>query len=309
MKAYKFILFVATAAIAAISCNNLDLEPKGIIDEGTLFKSDYGIKKYFAGIYNELPIEDFNYKAAGGGKGYSVSNSNGSHVGNVWEAQKGSGSVLCAEGTGRGNDDMAGAWGYWPYSDIRSINNFIYNFPDYKSNFTDQEYNEHMGEAYFLRAFFYFAMVKRYGGVPLVTEVLDPTADLESLRLPRSTEYDCWKLIHDDLEFAMENMTDDKSVSGRANRYAAAALMAKSMLYAGCVAKYNQYTGVTGPATEAGLMGMDPSVAAEFFKYAYDACKFIKDGGYSLHTGSDKVAAYKQTFVELCSDEDIFVKN
>ncbi|HCQ71882.1 MAG TPA: RagB/SusD family nutrient uptake outer membrane protein [Rikenellaceae bacterium] len=308
MKAYKFILCVAVVAIAAVSCNDMDLEPKGIIDEGTLFKSDYGIKKYFAGIYNELPIEDFNYKASDDEKGYSVSNAAGSHNGNVWQAQKGSGSVLCAEATGRGNGDMSGAWGYWPYGDIRLINNFIQNFPDYKDNFTEQAYNEHLGEAYFLRAFFYFGMVKRYGGVPLVKEVLDPTAELESLRLPRSTEYDCWKFIHDDLEFAMENMTADKSVPGRANRYAAAALMSKAMLYAGSVAKYNQYTGVTGKATEAGLMGMVPSVAAEFFKYAYDACKFIKDGGYTLHDGSDKVAAYKQTFVELCSDEDIFVK-
>ena len=95
----------------------------------------------------------------------------------------------------------------------------------------------------------------------------------------------------------------------RGNRYAAAALMAKAMLWAGCVAKYNQYTGITGPATDAGLMGMDPADAKEFFQYAYDACKFIHDAGFRLHTGADKEKAYTEIFIEdLAGEEDIFVK-
>lgn len=311
MKSLRILLTVVATALVALACNNLDLEPKGILDEGTLLNSENGVQKYLANLYNELPIEDFNYKAIatdGSEKGYGTANSYGHHIGNIWEAQKGSPAVAAMEATGRGAaDGNPDAWGYWPYDRIRDINIFINSFPDYADNFSGNRYNEILGEAHFIRAYYYFGLVKRYGGVPIITDVLDPTDDIETLQLPRNTEYECWNFIHDDLEFAMENMSFDKSSLGRANRYAAAALMAKTMLYAGSVAKYNFYTGVVGEATLEGLMGMDPSMAAEFFKYAYDACKVIVEAGYTLHTGADKVKAYKEVFLEETA-EDIFVK-
>ena len=56
-------------------------------------------------------------------------------------------------------------------------------------------------------------------------------------------------------------------------------------------------------------MGMDPADAKEFFQYAYDACKFIHDAGFRLHTGADKEKAYTEIFIEdLAGEEDIFVK-
>ncbi len=312
MKLFKISLLVAASALIAAGCARLDLEPKGVLSEGTLFNSENGVQKYFANIYNELPIEDFNYKSIGAGdaprKGYGTANSEGHHIGNIWDPQKGYSSVASMEATGRGAQDQnPDAWGYWPYDRIRDINTFISKFPAYAGNFTEQRYTEILAEAHFLRAFYYFGMVKRFGGVPIVTEVLDPTADISTMQLPRNKEYDCWLFIHDELAYAMENMIDDKTNKGRANRYTAAALMAKAMLYAGSVAKYNKYTGVMGEATAKGLMGMDPSVAQEFFKYSYDACKMIIDAGYSLHKGADKVKAYKEVFIEE-TEEDIFVK-
>ena len=76
------------------SCHDLDLEPKGIFDEGTLFNSDYGVRTYLGAIYNELPIEDLNYYH---NRGYASAND----IGNYWEAQKNSPAVLGAEATGR----------------------------------------------------------------------------------------------------------------------------------------------------------------------------------------------------------------
>ena len=309
MKAYKYILIAAAVLVGAASCNNLDLEPKGMLDDGTLFSSEFGIKKYFSGLYNDMPIEDFCYKYADDGKGYSTERSAGYHTGNVWEAQKGYGSTIAGETTGRGNGDMGGAWGYWPYGRIREINTFIEKFPLYKDAFTETRANELLAEGRFIRAFYYFALAKRYGGVPIISDVQDPTRPLEDLKVARETEYNTWKFIYDDLKFAMEYGASDKTDVTRGNRYSAAALMAKAMLWAGCVAKYNQYTGITGEATEKGLMGMEPSDAKEFFKYAYDACKFIHDAGFSLHKGADKEKAYTEIFIEdLAGEEDIFVK-
>lgn len=309
MRIIKYTLLASMLVLVAAACNDLDLEPKGVLDESTLFNSEFGVKKYLAGLYNDLPIEDFCYKYAGDGKGYSTDRAAGYHTGNVWEAQKGYGSTVCGETTGRGNDDTGGQWGYWPYDHIRDINVFINNLPNYKSNFTEERYNELLAEGRFIRAFYYFALAKRYGGVPIISEVQDPTADLSELQVSRNTEYDTWKFIYEDLKFAMENGATDRTDNTRGNRYSAAALMAKAMLWAGCVAKYNGYTGITGPATEAGLMGMDSSYATEFFQYAYDACKMIHDAGFTLHTGADKEKAYTEIFIEDCSaDEDIFVK-
>lgn len=306
MKSLKYIFIATALGISVASCHDLDLEPKGLIYENVLFKSESGVKKYFSLLYQDLPIEDFNYAQSGAHNGYATDCAAGWHVGNIWEAQKASPASAAAEAAGRGIA-YGNGWGYWPYGRIRDINIFIKNFPQYKENYTEDVYNSIMGEAHFLRAFYYFGIVKRYGGVPIVKEVLDPTAPLEELCIPRNTEYDCWKFIYEDLKFAMENASDDKSEVNRANRYTAAALMSRAMIYAGSIAKYSGYINVSGPAVNAGLMGMSQDKAAEFYKYAYDACKFINEAGYKLHDGSDKEKAYTEVFIEN-TEEDIMIK-
>lgn len=316
MKTFKYIC-IAALTLTMGSCYDMDLEPKGIIGENVLLTSDNGIKKYFAVTYQDLPIEDFNYNQTGSdgnGKGYATVNQDGWHTGNKWTAQKGSPASAALEALGRGTSYGDG-WGYWPYDRIRDINNFIAVFPNYRGSYsTEEEYNSYLGEAHFLRAFYYFGMVKRYGGVPIVKEVLSPTAG-DALLQPRNTEYECWKFIYEDLKFAMENAAGrSKYEPGRANRYAAAALMSRAMLYAGCAAKYGSYINVSGPAVSSGLMSIPADKAEEFFQYAYDACKFIQEGGYTLHgAGAADAAAKEKAYVEVFlndnkEDEDIFVK-
>jgi len=126
--------------------------------------------------------------------------------------------------------------------------------------------------------------------------------------VPRNTEYDCWKFIYEDLKFAMENMSA-KSTPGRANRYASAALMSRTMLYAAANANYGGYVLPAGPAVSAGLMGMSRDKAPEFYRYVLDACEFIQKGGYRLHTLADKEKACVEAMIEdLNGEEDIFVK-
>ncbi|MGN0053079.1 MAG: RagB/SusD family nutrient uptake outer membrane protein [Bacteroides sp.] len=305
MKTFKYLFATVTLGLMATSCYDLELDPKGQVYENVLLSSDNGVKKYLALVYQDLPIEDFNYYQT---QGYGTVNSEGWHQGNRWEAQKNSPASAAAEAAGRCTS-YGDSWGYWPYDRIRDINNMIEKLPDYKDNYKESEYNALMGEAHFLRAFYYFGMVKRYGGVPIVDKVMDPKDPLEENALPRNTEYDCWKFIYQDLKFAMENASDDMKNVTRGNRYAAAALMSRAMLYAGTTAKYGHYIGTTGEAVNAGLMVMDPSDAKEFFQYAYEACKFLQQAGFALHTGSDKEKAYTEVFIEdLAGSEDIFVK-
>lgn len=299
----KLILFAAIFGFFVSSCKDLDLEPKGILGESELFGTAFGVQKYFIQLYNHLPIEDFIYYANSDG-GYMPGNNNN------WQAYKNGLPQMCGEMYGW-NVAMNGAgFGYWPYKDIRILNTFINNFPNYKIRYDEAEYNALLGEARFLRAFFYEGMAKRYGGVPIITEVQDPYGTADLLNVSRNTEYDTWKFIHDDLQFAIDNMPE-KSVEGRANKYTAAALMSRAMLYAGRVAKYTQYMGLgTDAATQAGLVGIDPSKANEFFQYAYDAGKIVEQGPYALYTKNypDKATNFANLFLDKTSSENIFTK-
>lgn len=298
----KYIIYTVLLGTLFVSCRDLSLKPKGKLGEPELFGNEFGVKKYFAGLYNYLPIEDFNY--------YGTNTSNGYRPDNYWESGKNSLGNMSGEFLNTwvkvDNDGFA----YWPYARIRDVNTFIAHFPEYKDNYTEDDFNRLMGEAHFLRAFFYFGLAKRYGGVPIITEVQNPLADRDSLEVPRSTEYDTWKFIHDDLAFAIENMSET-SEPGRANKYVAAALMSRAMLYAGSIAKYTQYLGFDNEAaTQAGLAGMDPEDANEFFQYSVDAGKIVEEGPYQLYTKDypDKATNFANLFLDPASPENIFIK-
>lgn len=298
----KIIVFVAIFALAVSSCKDLNLEPKGILGESELFGTAFGVKKYFTGLYFKLPIEDFIYYV---NDGYKPGNKN------QWQAYKNGLDQMSGQTYGWNVAMRDQGFGYWPYDDIRNVNVFINNFPNYKDKYDITVYNALMGEARFLRAFFYQGMAKRYGGVPIVTEVQDPiNGTPEELNVSRATEYDTWKFIYDDLKFAMDNMLSS-SESGRANKYVAAALMSRSMLYAGRVAKYTQYLALgTDPAVAQGFAGMDPSKANEFFQYSYDAGKMVEQGPYSLYKKeADKATNFANLFLDLSSPETIFLKD
>lgn len=298
----KFLIYITLLGIV-FSCQDLDLEPKGVLGEPELFGNEYGVKKYFAGLYNYLPIEDFVY--------YGTNSNSAYRPDNYWEAGKNSLGNMSGEffnsWVGVDNDGFA----YWPYDRIRDVNTFIKSFPLYKDKYKDDVYNKLLGEAHFLRAFFYFGLAKRYGGVPIIKVPQNPTAPADSLEVPRDTEYDTWKFIQEDLAFAITNMSET-SEFGRANKYVAAALMSRSMLYAGSVAKYSQYLGFgSEAATQAGLAGMDPAQANEFFQYSVDAGKIVEEGPYALYTKDypDKAKNFAQLFLDPASTETIFLKD
>ncbi len=84
-------------------------------------------------------------------------------------------------------------------------------------------------EAKFLRAFYYFDLVKWYGKVPLFETFVTPDAALEIERAPVADVYD---LIISDLEFAMNNLPNAYSGAdrGRATSLAAMAILARVYL-------------------------------------------------------------------------------
>ena len=86
-----------------------------------------------------------------------------------------------------------------------------------------------LGEAYFLRALYYFHLARQFGGVPLV---LKRVPGVDAIDIKRSTVDDTYKQIIADLEAAIEHLSQASDVEekGRANKGAAQALLGKVYL-------------------------------------------------------------------------------
>ena len=301
----KNLISIAILGIVLSSCYDLELKPKGLMGDAELFSSEDGVKRYFTGLYSYLPIEDFLFKS-NGGNGYRQDDAWG-----TWECMKYNIGNLSGEFINSWTTDPNYNRNYWPYDRIREVNVFINNFPKYKDNFSTTSYNALLGEGRFLRAFFYFGLVKYRGGVPVISEVQNPLDDPEILNVKRDSEYDTWKFIYEDLKFAMDNMTNTVDIH-RGTRYTAAALMSRAMLYAGSVAKYTQYAGLENEeAFQKGVAGMSPDKANEFFGYSLAASKMIAESGkFTLYNkNADLAQNFADIFLDTGSGENILVKN
>jgi hypothetical protein len=114
---------------------------------------------------------------------------------------------------------------YAAYDGINRVNNIIYALPDIQYA-SETNRNKVMAEALFLRALFHYDMTVYFGDIPLRTV---PTLDLSSIEIERSPRTLVFSQIIEDLEFARNNLPST-TVTGRADYYSAAALLAKTYL-------------------------------------------------------------------------------
>src|SRR5699024_9279521 len=90
-----------------------------------------------------------------------------------------------------------GGWGNF-YGRIHQVNDFIENIPEIK-DLNEDEKNHYMGEAYGIRAFYYYTMLKTWGRVPITTEAFkgEATSGLSKERAPKK---EVMSLIKDDIQ-------------------------------------------------------------------------------------------------------------
>ena len=118
-------------------------------------------------------------------------------------------------------------WGTM-YSAIRQANVAIQNIPE--ATFDDQDLKDKlMGEAYFLRAYYYHQLMRFYGGVPLIDT---PYTLEDDLSIARNTFGETIEFIVADLDRAANLLNNKDEVDGRASRLAALALKSRVLLYA-----------------------------------------------------------------------------
>ncbi len=130
------------------------------------------------------------------------------------------------------NQILAGQWdqvsnpiGFWAYTQVRKTNEFLFKIDE---AVIDQNLKTRLkGEARFLRAFLYFDMVKRYGGVPIINK---PQSLEDDLEVARNTMDECFTFILSELDMAISELPID-APRGKAGKAAAMALKGRALLY------------------------------------------------------------------------------
>ena len=174
-------------------------------------------------------------------------------------------------------------WTLWNFNLIRDINLALSDMETYGVTLTPTQKAQFNAEFRFLRAQNYFEMVKRMGGVPIITSVLTTDkGDYASLQLPRNKESEVYDFIASECDSIKARIGNGTSTT-RANRYTVLALKCRAMLYAGSLAKYNN--ALASPITlPGGEVGIPASRANEYYQKSLDAAReIIANGGYSLY--------------------------
>lgn len=122
----------------------------------------------------------------------------------------------------------------WSYVAIRQASVFIHN-AHANDELTQDEIDVLIGEAHFLRGYFYWLLIRKYGPVPIMPdEGADFSDSYDDLSYPRNTFDECVDFICKDMIEAAKRLPDrrDNLNSARPTKGAALAMRAKVLTYA-----------------------------------------------------------------------------
>lgn len=291
----KKILINITAilclSLAITSCDKMFDNLEGDLTKLTgedMLTSEAGIMRLLAEVYSYIPITAFpntaNF-ATSANEDFYTFNAVDSHGGDY----------------GFNNAAYYGVNGlatFWNWTGIRAINSFIRDVTSAveKGVILESLGNELIAEARFVRAYCYFVMVRSYGGVPIITEVLDQYYDgMGNEQLlqftPRATEKETWDFVISELDATIAALPESHtSGTFRATKWAAYGLQSRVALYAASVSKYwtnagtiaNTYTSVANKKTY-----MEAGYAADYYAKCISASEaIINNPSFYLYEGN-----------------------
>ncbi len=201
MKSYIFRIFmVVTAFLGLASCADLDLPSDGRMTLNDIFKEYNTTRNYFDRCRDYIPQVGFSYGntplASFSDEAHDASDGVSSLI-NDWYNNRTSSSNNPLT---RGNIDP---WGYY-FEGIRKCNTFLESINDPKvatANINQDEKNGWIGEVLTLRAFYYLQLIKRYGGVPIISEPYEVNYDFSKDR--RASFEECVDFILADCNSAL----------------------------------------------------------------------------------------------------------
>lgn len=206
--------------VGASSCNDfLNVEPKSNWVTESFYKTKSDVELGLTGIYNYLALDQtygqlISAKFEGGTDELLYNRTN-----TKWSQAL----YLHTSAT----SDIRNVWLHL-YKGVDAANVFIQKVPN-TPGLTDEERAQYLGEAHFLRALYYFDLVRWWGPVPLR---VNPTEDVNANNVAASSLEDVYAQIIKDLEFATNNLmhANELNQPGRATKMAAHGILARVYL-------------------------------------------------------------------------------
>lgn len=197
------------ALVSACGEDWLEITPKDRFSDATVWASTDNADMFLSDIYNALP--HLNNETQ-----HLDQYSDNSYVGAEWMNARTTIYTAALAPTSW----IPGPWDMWKwgrkdkddakgnYDRIRACNLFINKVGE--SDFSDDYKKERIAEARFLRAWFYNYLWMAYGGVPIITEVLDNNVS-DDIFFPRSTAAETFKFITDELDAIKNDLPNRRS--------------------------------------------------------------------------------------------------
>ena len=226
---HKVLTILAVASLCFSSCDDfLTEDVRGRQNLDTYFQSANDAQSFVTGCYQAITFGGWwNINTV-----WLMSEmcSDDGWMGNTTQSQSDYISLAHYQGSGQSNGAISNFWQY-RYKGILRCNIAIDRIG--KSNLADEQLKQRLiGEARFLRGYFYFELVRNFGGVPLVDAFKMPE---EIAGITRSSVEDCYKFIEADLKAAAEVLPKRSEYAasdiGRATRGASLGLLGKVYLY------------------------------------------------------------------------------
>ena len=218
----KIIIYLATMLLAAMTftgCYDLETYPGDKVNEGTFYKTGDHAHQGLMGIYGMLRLnEAYGYQFCF------------DHLGDI---AYGYNYYMMFLATYTDRDGTIQAHWQTFYDGIHRVNTFIRSVKGMGGIITDEQINEYVAEAKFLRAMFYFSLTDLFGGVPYYDESTNVNEEFMNLKQPRSSLEEVRAHILEDLDEAIKYLPVEHAASeyGRATKGAAYALRGKVYLY------------------------------------------------------------------------------
>lgn len=303
----KNIIYTLLFVLFFSSCDILEKEPLGYISDSVIWSDPVLMDNYLAELYAQTPV--FTNDASSLGDQFSSSLVGMFYVNELsdecnynWAWLNGMDIVVTKGGNLTVN---GGVLEYWelPYKTIRSANIFLDKIKTAKAS--DDYIKVRSAEARFIRAFNYFAMVKRYGGVPLIKKAQEINDPVETLYPKRNSEKEIFDFIISEAGEIANDLPETLEAKdlGRINKYSALALQSRAALYAGSIAQF-------GKIQLGGLLGISADQANLYYQKSYEASKgIINSGHYTLYNkDANKTENFKSIFLVKDNSEVILAR-
>ncbi|RAV31013.1 RagB/SusD family nutrient uptake outer membrane protein [Sinomicrobium soli] len=220
-------------------------------------------------------------------------------------------------------------WVFWDhyYKGIRSATTFLNHIDGNEQILEDREgekiITQYKAEARFLRAFFYFELLKQYGPVIILDEeLIDPDLSTEDplMQQPRTPFDQCVDYITAELDLAAEDLpvhfnAQPEQDYGRATQLMCMAVKSRLLLYAASPL-YNGNSDYNGFVNPDGTPLMNTSYDADKWKKAADAARDVINTGilslykeYDSNGDIDAFHSYQNLFLEPYNEEWILSRN